>query len=231
MTKDELFVLLEEKFLTYKDLKSTPVAENHEPMVSLKKSGVKFTLLDGLIPPSTGDDIFVRAGVSEKLKKAQLMIADLIDGCVLDIVYGYRSLAVQKNSYEEFRHIISNQPNPPTSEDELNEAIHRLVAVPEVAGHPTGGAVDVRIIDKDGKELDMGTPAHNFEKESYTFNPFLSKQVWDNRQKLRQTMLGLGFAPFDGEWWHFSYGDREWATYYKKPYAIYDQIDLDSVLK
>jgi D-alanyl-D-alanine dipeptidase len=33
-----------------------------------------------------------------------------------------------------------------------------------------------------------------------------------------------GLAPFDGEWWHFSYGDREWAKYYEEEAAaIYDQ--------
>jgi D-alanyl-D-alanine dipeptidase len=48
---------------------------------------------------------------------------------------------------------------------------------------------------------------------------------------LRSVMLQAGFAPFDGEWWHFSYGDREWAYYYKKKYALYSQVSLSSLKK
>jgi D-alanyl-D-alanine dipeptidase len=62
------------------------------------------------------------------------------------------------------------------------------------------------------------------QKTTFTFSPFIGKEAWNNRQLLRYVMLSAGFAPFDGEWWHFSYGDREWAFYYKKPYAIYNQL-------
>ncbi|QQR69366.1 MAG: hypothetical protein IPI58_01405 [Alphaproteobacteria bacterium] len=41
-------------------------------------------------------------------------------------------------------------------------------------------------------------------------------------------MTSVGFAPFDGEWWHFSYGDREWAKYYGRSHAIYSQIAFSS---
>ena len=48
---------------------------------------------------------------------------------------------------------------------------------------------------------------------------------------LRKIMLEVGFAPYDGEWWHFSYGDREWAYYYKKYKYLYPQVDKDIVYK
>lgn len=37
------------------------------------------------------------------------------------------------------------------------------------------------------------------------------------------------FTPFDGEYWHFSYGDRERAFYYDQPHAIYDQVSVAEV--
>lgn len=46
---------------------------------------------------------------------------------------------------------------------------------------------------------------------------------------LRDCMLTAGFAPYDGEWWHFSYGERDWAHYYKKPNAIYGQVKSGDV--
>jgi hypothetical protein len=52
-----------------------------------------------------------------------------------------------------------------------------------------------------------------------------------NRKMLRDAMMAEGFAPYDGEWWHFCYGDKEWAFYYKKDKALYNQVysfeDLD----
>ena len=44
-------------------------------------------------------------------------------------------------------------------------------------------------------------------------------------------MMKEACAPYDGEWWHFSYGDKEWAFYYKKEEALYDQIDAEKVFK
>jgi D-alanyl-D-alanine dipeptidase len=72
----------------------------------------------------------------------------------------------------------------------------------------------------------MGTKIWQFDHDSYTFSPFVSKQAQINRQLLRKVMLEVGFAPFDGEWWHFSYGDKEWAKYYSQSYAIYEQIEF-----
>jgi D-alanyl-D-alanine dipeptidase len=44
-------------------------------------------------------------------------------------------------------------------------------------------------------------------------------------------MMQEGFAPFDGEYWHFSYGDKERAYYYCKPYAMYNQVSMNKVKK
>jgi len=38
-------------------------------------------------------------------------------------------------------------------------------------------------------------------------------------------MVEAGFAPFTGEWWHFSYGDREWAAIWGRDAAIYEQLE------
>lgn len=43
---------------------------------------------------------------------------------------------------------------------------------------------------------------------------------------LRDCMLRVGFAPFDGEYWHFSYGDREWAFLTGAPASLYNQKTL-----
>jgi len=42
---------------------------------------------------------------------------------------------------------------------------------------------------------------------------------------LREAMVRAGFAPFNGEWWHFSYGDPEWAALWGEPAALYKQLE------
>lgn len=225
MENDEMFQMLEKNFLTYADLKDVSVTDNGEEFVSLSSLNIPFTTSGDFIMPSTGQDIFVRETVARKLIDVQKSIDELFPKCILQVVYGYRSLDVQQQIYEEIKSNIQSQ-NPDMAPDALNEEVHRFIAVPSVAGHPTGGAVDVNIIDDKGRLVDMGTKAQEFVKESYSFFPLVSKTVWLNRQKLRQAMLTAGFAPFDGEWWHFSYGDKEWAKYYNKPSALYTQVNL-----
>lgn len=41
-------------------------------------------------------------------------------------------------------------------------------------------------------------------------------------------MVEAGFAAFSGEWWHFSYGDREWAAIWNKAAALYQQAEEPS---
>jgi D-alanyl-D-alanine dipeptidase len=77
----------------------------------------------------------------------------------------------------------------------------------------------------------MGTAAMEASRDSFTFSPFVSRQAWDDRQLLRRAMMAAGFAPYDGEWWHFSYGDKEWARFYRKPGALYDQVSFADAQK
>ena len=37
------------------------------------------------------------------------------------------------------------------------------------------------------------------------------EEVRKNRRLLYHVMSAAGFVNYDGEWWHYSYGDRQWA--------------------
>jgi D-alanyl-D-alanine dipeptidase len=216
---------LSEKFVRYADLIGVKTMDNKEPMIALSQSNISFTIFDKHIPPSTGNEIFVRTGTLQKLQEVQNYLDQKFNGLEIDVTYGYRSLAVQTAKYQETRNDLEKL-NIYKTELELNEAIHKYIAVPTVAGHPTGGAVDVRLKNKAGQILDFGTEMHENAELSYTFNPLVDQESWHNRQILRASMLSAGFAPYDGEWWHFSYGDKEWAHYYKKPSSLYNQLEL-----
>lgn len=221
MRKDAVYRLLEEKMQKYCDYAGVAVQPNHEIMLSIPESAhLKVRQIDPKMHAHTGDKIFVRQSVLNNLKQAAEILQLQAPELELEVVYGYRSLEVQIELFEEYKLKLSKK----FTENHLMEAVHRFIAVPDVAGHPTGGAVDVQLL-KNGKPLDFGTLIWEFVEDALVFSPFISKEAWENRQLLRHIMLLSGFAPFDGEWWHFSYGDKEWAKYYKKPFAYYEQIN------
>ena len=81
--------------------------------------------------------------------------------------------------------------------------------------HSFGMAVDVTLVDRDGVELDMGTPfddlterSHPALEASMLANGGLTQRHIANRQLLRDAMTHGGFSGISSEWWHFDHGDR-----------------------
>jgi len=220
--KTEIYRSLENKMLRYIDLASVSVIPKAEDMVPISETpNLLVAPIDPNMAEFTGNKIYVRDSVARMLGQASLLLAESDPDLRLQVVYGYRVLSIQTALFKSFCKNLSSQYDG----TELLEAAHRLVAAPTVAGHPTGGAIDLQII-KAGSPLMFGTKIWDFTLDSYTFTPFIDEGSRFNRQLLRRCMLEAGFAPFDGEWWHFSYGDREWARYYNKPAAMYEQIEF-----
>lgn len=76
--------------------------------------------------------------------------------------------------------------------------------------HSRGAAVDLTIVDMQGRELEMGTPYDFFGKEAHTDYKGLSARVQANRDLLRTTLEAVGFKGIRTEWWHFSYQKRSY---------------------
>jgi zinc D-Ala-D-Ala dipeptidase len=83
--------------------------------------------------------------------------------------------------------------------------------------HSRGAAVDLTIVDKNGQELDMGTPYDFFGKEGFPdYKPVKKEEqehwakykVRENRDLLRATMDSVGFKPIRTEWWHFDWKNK-----------------------
>jgi D-alanyl-D-alanine dipeptidase len=81
--------------------------------------------------------------------------------------------------------------------------------------HSYGMAVDITILDEDGRELDMGTGFDDMTERSHPAleDDFLhSGALLDiqvaNRRLLRGAMFQAGFVGINTEWWHFDCGDR-----------------------
>lgn len=222
MNKRAIYRSLEKTMLGYADLVGVPVRAVREPMVVIDQTErLQTRPVNGDMQDYTGKCIYVRQGVYERLLEAASILESIDPELCLQVVYGYRALSVQTRLYKQHEAALAAE----FQGGELREAVHREIASPDIAGHPTGGAIDIQIV-RNGQPLDMGTKIWEFCPDSFTFSPFVSTDATKNRLLLRDALMRVGFAPFDGEWWHFSYGDKEWARYYKRPYARYEQIEF-----
>ncbi|WP_281638027.1 M15 family metallopeptidase [Flavobacterium marginilacus] len=94
---------------------------------------------------------------------------------------------------------------------DIQKKMWAIVPNPEYVANPAkgsihnrGGAVDITLVDFDGKELDMGTSFDFFGKEaSHDFSGF-SKEIRNNRNLLKKIMIKEHFNSFDSEWWHYN---------------------------
>ena len=177
-----------------------------------------------------GFQIAVRKTVYEKLINVSKDLKKINPNFKVIVAYGFRDIKKQERYFNE---ILEEVKDRFTDKEEMYEYIHEKIAVPEVAGHPTGGAIDTMIYDTEaGSNLDFGSEILDYSTtQCYYETTGISKEARENRKLLRDVMMKNGFAPYDGEWWHFSYGDKEWAFYYSKEEALYNQVDADSVFK
>lgn len=69
--------------------------------------------------------------------------------------------------------------------------------------HSRGAAVDLTLIDADGKELEMGTPFDDFTLQSHHGNTEISVNAQRNRHLLIGIMTTAGWDFYRNEWWHY----------------------------
>ena len=71
--------------------------------------------------------------------------------------------------------------------------------------HNRGAAVDLTLVDKDGNELDMGTPFDFFGEKAHHTCTTLPKKVLENRKLLKDILNKYNFKSIYSEWWHYEY--------------------------
>lgn len=81
---------------------------------------------------------------------------------------------------------------------------------------------------KTGQLLDFGSnDPYASEEVHYTDYPLLNATALENRKSLKEHMESSGFQNYPREWWHYSYGNQEWAAYGNKEHAVYDVVDKE----
>ncbi|MFV5700691.1 M15 family metallopeptidase [Flavobacterium sp. XS2P12] len=94
---------------------------------------------------------------------------------------------------------------------DIQKKMWKIVSNPEYVANPAkgsihnrGGAVDITLVDNNGKELDMGTYFDYFGIEASHNYLNVSEKIKRNRKLLKKIMIQKGFNSFDSEWWHYN---------------------------
>ncbi|MFH9429640.1 M15 family metallopeptidase [Streptomyces sp. NPDC017615] len=202
---------------------AVPVRECGEPLVDVRAHGG--LRVDPRRDDAAGAFAHLRQGVLHRLLHAQSLLPD---GLRLLYVEGYRPPALQRRYFEEYAGVLGRD-NPEWPPARVREAASRYVSPPEMAPHGAGAAVDLTLVDADGRELDLGTRLNADPEESkgacYTAATNITPEARANRDTLAAALSEAGLVNYATEWWHWSWGDRYWALQTNNPTALYGPTD------
>ena len=134
---------------------------------------------------------FLRKSTAIKLDRVQKELERMALG--LKVWDCYRPLAVQRIFWD----ILPDE---------------RYVANPKTGSrHNRASAVDVTLVDPQGKELEMPTGFDDFSPRADHHYQDLPGQAIRNRELLKSLMEKAGFIPLPEEWWH--YDDDKWMQF------------------
>lgn len=138
---------------------------------------------------------YLRKEVAEKLMKAQKLLKVKFPRYSIQIMDAARPRSVSQHMYDQMK----------------GTSFEKFVANPDKGSmHNYGIAVDVTIVDGEGREIDMGfTPFYKGNSSIYIgytrMKMFgLTAAQTKNRTLLSRTMKQAGFLPLSYEWWHFN---------------------------
>jgi D-alanyl-D-alanine dipeptidase len=199
------------------------IRECGEPLVDLRKvcPGVVIDLGEERMEKEK--TAYLRKSVAEMINRA---CWELPKGMTFIIRDAWRPRHVQKDIFDAFMdRFQSRDPERPV--EEIREEVETFVAPyegPNVSGHMTGGAVDLRLW-KHGKRIPMRSEDLSYEENAQSVQPKLQKYLQKNRELMFRTLEKVGLTNEPKEFWHWSYGDYWWAKRNGKSEAIYGPVD------
>jgi len=148
-----------------------------------------------VLPPPTWSDpdlrFFVRPEVARRLQDAALALPSDLR---LGFWEGLRPVSVQQALWDTALAFLETQ-HPELSRVERELILERYVARPDsTPPHSTGCAVDIAPVDAFGRALGPTDAWGRLASEA-----------------LAAALRKAGVFNYEPEWWHWSYGDDEWA--------------------
>lgn len=169
---------------------SNPLVNVQEVIPSIRLD-IRYATADNFMkePLYPAARCLLRKEVAEKLARVQRSLEK--EGLGLKIFDGYRPLSVQKKMWARV-------------------PIEGYVANPaKGSNHNRGAAVDVTLVDKDGRELEMPSAYDEFSERAHRDYAGASPAALKNRKILQDAMEKEGFIGLRTEWWHFDDKDAK----------------------
>ncbi|MBK1810298.1 M15 family metallopeptidase [Clostridium sp. YIM B02505] len=102
---------------------------------------------------------------------------------------------------------------PPEVQQYFWSIVHdtRFIASPYAnwSRHNRGAAVDITLVDENGKEIEMPTGFDEFSTNAYRNSTSMSINARNNMNLLTSIMEKHGFNPIQTEWWHYDDKDAD----------------------
>lgn len=219
-------------FLAGKAPKAMPIVDCGQKLVSLaaalKKNNSRIVLAVGEAEYGA-QDINVHAlreGAFERLLQAEKLLQEINPDLTFKITDSFRPISLQKQYFDKIMALFAAQG---LSGDELYNRATQAVADPNChPPHSTGGTLDLTIYNVvTHQSLNMGSVLDDVENPvAKTFYPGTPPEARANKLLLYSVMTQAGFVNSPSEWWHYSYGDQQWAIRTGKSRAIYDTMNM-----
>lgn len=198
------------------------IKECGEPLVDLKKycPGVIIDL--ELWRRKKEKTLYLRRSVATMINRARKFLPEGVSFIIDD---AWRPQYVQNKIYLEFVSRFTRK-YPNWSKDKIIKEVDKFVAPATgkfASGHMAGGAVDICLV-KNGRRLPLKSKKLTYQENSLSIQLKLPKYLQKNRQIMFNALTRAGLSNYPKEYWHWSYGDIQWAKRMKKKVAIYGAI-------
>lgn len=213
------------------------ITRSPEKFVSLTRLSAErqlhFMMASGSTPTGSlqGQDLWLREGTTARLCHAAELLYAYNPDYAFWITDAYRPLHLQREHFKLIQAQLTAQGTPA---EQLYHRTVELIADPDLLPpHSTGGTVDITIYSQATKRpLDMGSVVDSIETPLiHTWYRNITAEQRHNRMVLCTVLTAAGFKNTPLEWWHYSYGDLEWALHSGLTATVYDSVeDLDESL-
>ena len=170
-----------------------------------------------------GKKHYLRKEIIQMLVKAKSLLPK---GYTFFIYETFRPQEKQEAMFQEMSNLLKLK-HPSLSLEELRKKVNIYVADPKGigSGHQTGAAIDLTICDMQQNILNMGASYLEADDEkTVTDSKKISLEARKNRYLLKRVLEEVGFVNYPLEWWHFSYGEHEWAVLKETGKTLYRSI-------
>lgn len=153
---------------------------------------------------SMSDRAFAEENLARAVSAAQQLLKTINPSLSIIVYDAARPISIQRMMFDS----VKGTPS------------ERYVANPydKIRGgyHNYGLAVDIAIVDEQGKMLDFGTGYDSFSELAHPGNEavlvnkgLISMQAYENRMLLYYITAKQGLLPYEFEWWHYQLVQRD----------------------